>query len=77
MTASGTCQQGHEPCRVAHVQDLGSERAGPAVHAHDLVTQGEPRRDRPADSPGRAGDEDLHALRVAKVTRRPTRQVSS
>ena len=55
--------------------DLRRERSGPQVDAGDRMPEREPRGDGAADPARRAGDEDLHV--VLKLTRRPTRQVSS
>ena len=66
-----------ETLRVPNVCDLGRERAVANIHARDLVAQHEPCGDRAADTSRRAGDQDFHDSRVVKLTRRPTRHVSS
>ena len=66
-----------ETLRVPNVCDLGRERALAKIHARDLVAKHEPCGDRASDTSRRAGDQDLHGSRVVKLTRRPTRHVSS
>ena len=70
-------EQRRQPGGVLDVRDLGRERPGTQVETDDLVTQLEPRRNGAANPPRRSCNEDLHASRVAKLTRRPMRQVSS
>ena len=68
-------EERREPRRILDVHDLRRERSGPQIDAGDRMPEREPRGDGAADPARRAGDEDLHV--VLKLTRRPTRQVSS
>ena len=70
-------QHRREAARVAHVRDLCGERAGAQVDARHLVAERQPGGDRAADPARRPGDQDSHDSRAWKLTRRPTRQVSS
>ena len=66
-----------EAARVPHVRDLPGQRAGAQVDTRHLVAERQPGGDRAADPARRPGDQDSHDSRAWKLTRRPTRQVSS
>ena len=68
-------EERHEARRILDVHHLRRERSGPQIDAGDRMPERETRGDCAADPARRAGDEDLHV--VLKLTRRPTRQVSS
>ena len=68
-------EERHEPHGILDVDDLRRQRSGPQIDAGDRMPEREPRSDGAADPARGAGDEDSHV--VLKLTRRPTRQVSS